>query len=308
MNHQLPLVVGVFGPTSCRKSEFALEAAERFGGEIINCDSVQVYKKVQIGANKPTPDEYKRAQHHLFDFVEPPDVYTAGRFHEDFHRVVKEQTQKGIRIFYLVGGSNFYARAALKGLYPVEASTPERRQMLQGEWEEDAGETLFQELAQRDPDYAKKIGHADQKRVIRAMEILRFNGIKNMAELEQNLKSQPKNFRTLQLAFYKDREDLRQKITQRTEQMIERGLIEEVKALLQEGLKNWAPLGSVGYVEVVSYLEGKLSRAELVGEIAKNTARLAKRQMTWLRSVEEVQWIHAERDWSKAFTLVEKEI
>jgi tRNA dimethylallyltransferase len=307
MSSEKPLVYCVFGPTACRKSEFALEIAEKLNAEIINCDSVQVYTEVQIGANKPAPDERERVKHHLLDFVEPLNSYTAGQFHRDFHEIIRKRSEVGVRVFVLVGGSGFYARAALRGLYPVDASDPKKREQLTGDWKEDKGRTLFHELLTKDPDYAKKIGPQDQRRVIRALEILRDSKFKTMAELEDNLKSQPRIFEYKQIALYREREDLRAKILERSKHMVNRGLIPEVKSLLGRGFRGWAPMRSVGYAEVVDFFDGKLSEKALPEEIAKNTSRLAKRQMTWLRSEEDLTWFHAETDWESALLHAQKE-
>lgn len=302
-----PLVYCVFGPTASRKSELALEIAQKLNAEIINCDSVQVYTDVQIGANKPAPDERERVKHHLLDFVEPLNSYTAGQFHRDFHDVIRKRSEVGVRVFVLVGGSGFYARAALRGLYPVEASDPVKRQKLTEDWTQDKGRTLFHELQNRDPDYAKKVGPQDQRRVIRALEILRDSNFKNMVELEENLKSQPRMFEFKQIALYREREDLRAKILERSKQMLRRGLIAEVKSLLGRGYREWAPMRSVGYAEVVDFFDGKLSEEALAAEIAKNTSRLAKRQMTWLRSEEDLTWFHADEGWKSALLHAQKE-
>jgi tRNA dimethylallyltransferase len=157
-----PLVYCVFGPTASRKSELALEIAYKLKAEIINCDSVQVYTDVQIGANKPSKSEREQIPHHLLDFVEPLNTYTAGQFHRDFHEIVRKRSEEGQRIFVLAGGSGFYARAALKGLYPVDPSDPKKRDRLADEWKRDNGKDLFEELLERDSDYAKKIGPQDQ--------------------------------------------------------------------------------------------------------------------------------------------------
>jgi tRNA dimethylallyltransferase len=222
--------------------------------------------------------------------------------------VVRERAEAGVQIFYLTGGSGFYARAALEGLYPVEASDPHRREALAREWEADGGKGLFAELVARDSAYAAKIGPADQRRVLRALEILRFTKFKTMKELEENLKSQPRIFDYTGLALFREREELRAGIRVRAEKMIERGLVDEVQRLLFRDLGSWAPLKSVGYAETVRYLNGELSRREFTEELVKNSARLAKRQMTWLRSKTGLQWFHAERDWAKAVESVSKEL
>ncbi len=300
-----PLIVGVFGPTACRKSEFALELASELNAQIINCDSVQVYQQVQIGANKPTAEELAEVPHHLFDFVAPPNTYTAGQYHRDFHQLL---AQKKSSVYFMVGGSGFYARAALQGLYPVEASQPERRKALTQEWNNSGSDKMFQELLGMDPEYAKVIGPKDQKRIIRALEILRFSEFKSITELEHQLKSAPKNFRLVQLAFHRNREDLRAKIAERTESMLSQGLIAEVDDLIKNGLRAWAPLRSVGYAETVEFLEGRWTREQLSEEISRNTARLAKRQMTWLRGEADMNWfdIGGPSQWDSAVEFVRK--
>ena len=302
-----PLVYCIFGPTACRKSELAIELAYKLKAEIINCDSVQVYTDVQIGANKPTKGEREQVTHHLLDFVEPLNTYTAGQFHRDFHEIVRKRSAEGISRFVMVGGSGFYARAALRGLYPVEASDPKMRERLTLEWSRNNGKDLFEELSERDPIYAQKIGSQDQRRIIRAIEILRESKFKTMGELEENLKSQPRQFEFKQLALFREREDLREVIRKRSERMVSRGLIKEVKSLLGQGYRNWAPMRSVGYAEVVSYFDGQLKEEQLVEEISKNTSRLAKRQMTWLRGEKDITWFHAEKDWKSALMHAQKE-
>ena len=196
---------------------------------------------------------------------------------------LRETIQK---LFFLVGGSGFYIQALVKGLYPVPPSDPQKRASLETEAKEHGLLALFEELEIIDPAYAKKIGPKDRHRILRALEILRHGPFKTIDEINQLMRAQEKPFHFLQVGLRKTRDSFRNTLRERTFKMLKDGFIDEVEGLLAMGLKDWPPMKSVGYVDVIRYLELSVdnrNKEQLIEDIVTNSMGLAKRQMTWFR-------------------------
>ncbi|WP_277578929.1 tRNA (adenosine(37)-N6)-dimethylallyltransferase MiaA [Bdellovibrio svalbardensis] len=299
-------VIFVVGATATGKSEWALKLAQEFKGVIINCDSVQLYKKLDIGSAKPSKEEQALVPHYLLDYISPPEEMTAGNYARDFFACM-ERIPEGTPVF-VVGGTGFYFMAIEKGMYPVTKVSPELKEQVEKEIAEQGGaEKLHRELTQADPEYAAKIHLSDHYRIGRAIEMIRSQG-KSVTQIQKEFEDQRVEFPypLLKLGPTWDREVLRARIRQRCQIMLDRGLIAEVRQLLDEGLESWAPMSSVGYKEAIQFLHGELTETELLEELSINTAQLAKRQRTWFQRDKEIHWFDGSSGYTEARSLVEK--
>jgi tRNA dimethylallyltransferase len=294
----LPHLLFVVGPTASGKSDLAVAIAERSAKvgvkcpEIINCDSVQFFAGVNIGAAKPGPELLMRAPHHLVGHVPVGARYTAGDFRRDALQVI---TCGGT--FLAVGGSGFYVQALEKGMYEVPEVPLGIRNRLEAEAQTPDGlKSLYEEFSLRDPFAARKVAYADRYRILRALEILRAHPNGSLTEIRERfaVEQPPRPFTVHKVGVFCSRERLRERIELRTRQMLERGLIDEVTRLRTEihalGLSGWAPLRSVGYQEVQNFLDGVLERERLEEAIVTSTMQLAKRQMTWFKREPGIRW------------------
>lgn len=299
-------VIFVVGSTASGKSEWALRLAQEFGGVIVNCDSVQVYSKLNIGAAKPSPEEQALVKHYLLDYVAPPREMTAGQYCRDFYDCM-ETIPEGVPVF-VVGGTGFYFMAIEKGMYPVVPIPAEIQKAVERELQTPDGVSkLYRELQEKDPEYAAKLHLADHYRIGRAVELIRVQG-KSVTQIQNEFAESQRKFPfpLLKLGPLWDREILKGRISRRTQKMIEMGLVEEVRGLLDEGLESWSPMSSVGYRETISFIKGEITSQELFDEIAKNTRQLAKRQRTWFQRDKDIHWFAGDEGYAQARALVEK--
>jgi tRNA dimethylallyltransferase len=310
LKNREPVVLFVLGPTACAKSDFALQVHERFKvdfpneaePELLNCDSVQFFAGVQIGAAKPDAQTLKKVPHHLVGHVDFHQSYTAGEFRRDALEVIAKRASQGVSRFLGVGGSGFYVQALEKGMFEVPKSAPEMRAQLEQDMESLGPDRLHEELSRLDSETAKRIQPADRYRIMRALEILRSENANRegepitLSQIRRRFEAQlkPPPFRVQKIGLYRPRDILRKRVTERVQTMMDMGFLQEVKDLRSQGLEKWAPMQSVGYKEVQSYLQGELALKELVPTIVTSTMQLAKRQMTWFRKDPEISWFNVE--------------
>ncbi len=296
-----PHLLFVVGPTASGKSDVAVEIAEACGKEqprapeLINCDSVQFFAGVDIGAAKPEPELLARAKHHLIGHVPLGGAYTAGDFRRDALKIIEERSQI-VSSFVGVGGSGFYVQALEKGMYEVPELSEDIRKQLDRDAEEKGYGVLYEELRTRDAEAAAKIQPQDRYRIWRALEILRSHpdgGTLSQIRAQFEKQKPDAPFTVSKIGIFRSREELRRRITSRTQRMLREGLIEEVEGLRAKGLNDWAPLKSVGYKEVQEFLDGRLTREELEPLIITSTMQLAKRQMTWFKRDASIQWFES---------------
>lgn len=300
----MPRLLFVVGPTACGKSDFAVEYAEllerasQSGADIINCDSVQFFQGVDIGAAKPSSELLNRARHHLVGHVPLGGEYTAGDFRREALRVIETRVREGRLDFAPVGGSGFYVQALEKGMYEVPSIDEAVRSQLEVDLREGGLGSLYEELKARDPGAVEKIHAADQYRIMRALEILRSapEG-STLTEIRTRFEARRPTppFRVKKIGLFRPRDILRKRVTERTKAMLKAGLLDEVEALRRQGLSQWAPMLSVGYREVQHYLDGTLAKEELESAIVTSTMQLAKRQMTWFKRDPEILWFDTEQ-------------
>jgi tRNA dimethylallyltransferase len=297
-----PHLLFVVGPTACGKSDIAVEIAEALrptaAAEIINCDSVQFFEGVDIGAAKPSADLLTRVPHHLIGHLPLGGEYTAGGFRRDALKLIEDRKQQAsIETFIPVGGSGFYVQALEKGMYDVPLVSAEIRAQVESDSAEPGGWLkLYTELKTRDFSASEKIKPGDSYRILRAIEILRAHPRGTLTEIRAKFEASrpPSPFRVSKVGIFRPREILRERVTQRTRQMLKNGLIDEVKALREKGFKMWAPLSSVGYRETQDYLDGRLKLEDLEPLIITSTMQLAKRQMTWFKRDLSIRWFDSE--------------
>ena len=303
MSSDLPHLVFVVGPTACGKSDFAVEASVRSPAlgklqpEIINCDSIQFFEGVDIGAAKPSEELLARATHHLISHVAKGEKYNAGDFRRDALTVIHERSLSGCQRFLAVGGSGFYIQALEKGMFDVPDIPEEIKEDLTKELEGKGLEFLHRELVRRDPDSGKRIQPADKYRILRALEILRADPEnRTLSEIKEHFDRhrEAPPFRVSKLGLFRQRDVLRERVIERTRNMLKNGLVNEVHALRLEGLGSWNPMQSVGYAEVQAMLDGYLPEELLVDAIVTSTMQLAKRQMTWFKKDASIQWFDVE--------------
>jgi tRNA dimethylallyltransferase len=277
-----PRLIAIVGPTASGKSDLALDIASRLGGEIVSCDSRQVYRGLDIGSAKPTAEERRLVPHHLLDVVDPDQPFSAADYARLARQALAEIAARG-RISLVVGGTGLYLRALLDGLFEGPARDPDLRRRLEAIAERGGGARLFALLSRADPQTASRLHERDRVRVIRALEVFRCTG--RPISSHQAVAPLPlQGFERLVLGLCPERPALRRRVEARTSRMIEAGLMSEVAALLARGYPaGLPPLQAIGYRQVVAVLEGRLPRERLEAEIVTATMRYAKRQMTWFR-------------------------
>lgn len=302
-----PLLI-LLGPTGAGKSQLGLDLAEAFGGEIVNCDSIQVYRGFEIGAAKVPVRERHGIQHHLLDVAGPGDELTAGAYSRIAREVLFSLKQNG-RLPIVVGGTGLYLRALVDGLSPAPPRDEELRTRLRTTAARRAA-ALHRFLRKRDPEAARRIHANDQQKLIRAIELTMLAG-----QPASKTQSVPRNavqgFRVLKLGLAPERSALYRHLNERAVWMFNNGLLTETKALLEAGYGPEAkPMQSLGYKQAVKVLLKRLPIKQAVYECQKETRHYAKRQMTWFRSESRVEWLNGfgweENIRDRALSMVEK--
>lgn len=280
-------IVSISGPTCTGKSDLAVFLAERFGGEIVNCDSMQVYKHFDIGTAKPEESLKKRVPHHLINIVEPQEDFNAARFKDLADLAIKEIRRKK-KVPVLVGGTGLYLRALLYGLFQAPVDE-ELRKRLRGEYAKDSL-CFYEKLKSIDPEYAMRISHRDMVRMVRAMEIYTLTG-KTVTAFESEHGFREARYNVLKIGLRRERTDLYARINRRVEEMLGRGWVDEVRAIRALGVRDEAkPFLSIGYKEIIRYLNGFIGYEDMVEDIKKFTRHYAKRQYTWFAKERDMSW------------------
>ncbi|EGW53141.1 tRNA (adenosine(37)-N6)-dimethylallyltransferase MiaA [Candidatus Endoriftia persephone] len=295
MDQVLPPAIFLMGPTASGKTELAVELVQRLPLEIISVDSALVYRGMDIGTAKPDAELLQRAPHRLIDIVDPVEVYSAAAFRQDALQAMAEITEAG-NIPLLVGGSMLYFRALEHGLAELPAADPVLRARLDAEMRVLGIQKLHQRLQQLDAVSAAKIHPNDPQRVLRALEVISITG-RPLSELQAERQAEPLPFRLLKLVRApRERAQLHQRIALRFQRMLEAGFEQEVAGLIGRGdLSPELPsMRSVGYRQMIKYLQGECSREEMIERGIIATRQLAKRQFTWLRADKELIWLDEE--------------
>ncbi|SJN58409.1 tRNA dimethylallyltransferase [Vibrio ruber DSM 16370] len=294
MSQQRPLALFLMGPTASGKTDLAIRLCQNFPIEIISVDSALIYRGMDIGTAKPTAAELALAPHRLIDILEPESAYSAADFRRDALQHMHEIVQNG-KIPLLVGGTMLYFKALLEGLSPLPAANAEIRQQIEREADDSGWSALHQQLAEIDPESAARIHPNDPQRLSRALEVYRISG-KTLTELTRT-KGEVLPFDVVQFAIApQERSELHRRIEIRFNKMIEAGFEDEVKALYarQELHADLPSIRCVGYRQMWEYLDGSCSLDEAIYRGICATRQLAKRQITWLRSWNDLTWLDSE--------------
>ncbi len=283
-----PLLLVIVGPTASGKTALSLALAERFGGEIVNCDSVAVYREFEIGTAKPSWEERARVPHHLLDICSPDEVMTAGEYARRGREVLGE-LKACARLPIVVGGTGLYLRALLEGLFPGPQRSEELRQRLRESVAKKGAGHLHRVLARMDRAAAEKIHPNDEPKLIRAIEVC-LAARTRMTELWEQGREPLRGFRILRIGLDPKRQQLYARINQRAAKMFDAGLVEETERLLRNYPES-PVLGSLGYKQAAQLLRGELTRDEAVTAAQQGHRNYAKRQMTWFRREPEVAWV-----------------
>ena len=284
-----PLLVVILGPTASGKTALSLELARRFDGEIVNCDSVAMYREFDIGTAKPTAAERAQAPHHLFDCVDPMQDVTAGEYSRQARQILAEISGRhGLPI--VVGGTGLYLRALLEGLFAGPQRSEELRERLRERVARRGSGYLHRILQRLDRAAAERVHANDVPKLIRAIEVCLASRQK-MSEMWERGRDPLRGFRILRLGLDPERPALYDRINQRARQMFESGLVEETKQLVEKYGGSARPLASLGYKQAAQLLRGELTREQTLQAAQQAHRNYAKRQMTWFRREPEVWWV-----------------
>jgi tRNA dimethylallyltransferase len=284
-----PLLVAVLGPTGSGKSALAAGLAERFGGEIVNCDSVAFYREFEIGTAKPSAEERARAPHHLLDVVGPTEYITAGDYARRARALLAGIRSRG-RLPIVAGGSGLYLRALLEGLFPGPPRSEVLRERLRASARKHGSPHLHRMLRRLDPVAAEKIHPNDAPKLIRALEVC-LEARSKMTDLWRQGRDPLTGFRVLRIGLNPERNALYARINQRAKRMFEHGLVEETRKLLERYGEAARPLSSLGYKQAVQLLRGEIDLKLAVWATQQAHRNYAKRQMTWFRREPDVHWL-----------------
>jgi tRNA dimethylallyltransferase len=284
----------VCGPTAVGKTLVGARLAELLKGEVISADSMQVYRGLDIGTDKPPPEVRARAPHHMLDVVELSETYSAARYEREAGAIIDRLLSEN-KLPVVVGGSGLYIRILLKGIFPAPPASSSVRTRLKKEAEERGIASLYERLKIVDPVYARIAAPNDLRRIARALEVFELTGIP-FSEWHQRHETLQRPRNAFMLGLIRPREDLYRRIEQRVDEMFESGLVDETRSLIGKGyadcLRRIRPLG---YIEAMHYLDGRLRLEEAIELVKRNSRRYAKRQLTWFRK-EEVSWVEIGRD------------
>lgn len=291
MTQERPKLIVITGPTASGKTSLAIEFAQRFNGEIINADSMQVYRYMDIGTAKPSRDERALVPHHLIDVVDPDEEFNAALYGQLARQAIEAIRSKN-KIGFLVGGTGLYIRTLLGGLLKGPPSNPEIREDLNRRWQEEGGGVLYEQLKRKDTEAALRIHPHDRVRIIRALEIIDLTK-ERFSDLAKEHGFRENNIRSLKLAIHREREELYHKINSRSLEMIEKGLVKETQNLLNRGYTaDLKPMKSLGYRHAAGYLNGEWDMNQMSYLLQRDTRHYAKRQLTWFRADPEIEWIN----------------
>ncbi len=297
-------VIAIAGPTASGKTALAVELAKKINGEVISCDSMQIYKDMSIGTAKPTVEEMDGVPHYLIDFVSPDERYSVADFKRDAEEKIEYVLSRG-KVPILCGGTGLYIDTLVLGIdYPeIELDQEYRDELMKKAESEEGLKELYEETKSIDPEAMEKISENDKKRITRVLELYKATG-KTKTELEKISRSNGVKYDYRVFAIDMDREKLYDRINRRVDIMIEQGLIDEVRNIIDKYDKFPTAMQGLGYKEVVEYFDGKLTKQEMIDKIKQETRRYAKRQLTWFRKNKNIVWIDGLDDRNKNIDLI----
>lgn len=291
-----PKVIVIVGPTASGKTELSIELAKKIDGEIISCDSMQIYKDMNIGSAKPTIEEMQGIKHYMIDIAEPTERFSVAEYKKRSEEAIEKILQKG-KVPIIVGGTGLYANSLIYNIEYNEIMLDEEyRKNLMKIAETEVGlATLYEKARSIDPVAMEKISSNDKKRIIRVLEIKHSTG-KNKTELELESRKNEVKYEYKVFAINMPREILYDRINKRVDIMIENGLIDEVENIIEKYKEFPTAMQAIGYKEIVMYLKGELTKQEAIEKIKQESRRYAKRQITWFKKIENIKWIDGLKD------------
>jgi len=284
-----PKIIIICGPTALGKTSTAIHLAGNYNGEIIGADSMQIYRYMDIGTAKPTPDEQSRVAHHMIDLIDPDEHFDARQFAEMADEKIMKLYFRGV-IPFVVGGTGLYIKALVNGLFKAGRADIRMRERLQEQARIFGLDFLHQRLRRYDPDTAARIHPNDSYRIIRALEVYELTG-KTITSFRREHGFKDNRFTVLKIGLHINREVLYSRINQRVDAMIEAGFLNEVKGLLDMGYsEDLKSMQSIGYRHLVNFIKGRVSWDEAIRTLKRDTRRYAKRQLTWFKADPEMIW------------------
>ncbi len=280
----IPKIVVVTGPTATGKTRLAVALAKDFDGEIVSADSMQLYRRMDIGTAKVTPNEAQGVPHHMIDVAEPDESFSVARYVLEAGRCVDDILSRG-KLPILAGGTNLYIDSLISGRdFAENEGDNALRESLGAEYDALGGEAMLERLREIDPERAAKLHPADKRRIIRAIEVYTLSG-RTITQHDAETKAIPPRYEAVRIVLdYEDRAELYRRIDSRVDEMVAQGLFDEVKALLDEGLSpEMTSMQAIGYKEPAAFFRGEVTREEAIELIKRESRRYAKRQLTWLR-------------------------
>jgi len=283
-------IIVIAGPTACGKTEYAIRVAQHVDGEVVSCDSMQLYKYMSIGSAKPTPEEQAAVRHWLVDEIDPRDEFSVARYRDMAKEAINDIISRG-KVPVIAGGTGLYLNSLL---YDMDFSDADKdaefRNTLMEEAELFGPEYVYKKLEAIDPVKASKIHPNNLKKVIRALEGASMG--KGIADF-RDLNKRTDDYDVLLIGLTRDRAELYDRINKRVDIMVEQGLFEEVRDLLEIGLQEEdISMKGIGYKEIIAYFDGVYPKEEAIEKIKQNTRHLAKRQLTWFRRYEDMHWVN----------------
>lgn len=303
-----PKVIVIAGPTASGKTALSIELAKKINGEIISCDSMQIYKEMDIGTAKVTKEEMQGIKHYLIDIISPNERYTVSDFKKDACFAIEEILSKG-KTPIIVGGTGLYANSLVYGIdyQDMEFDLEYRNELMEKAENPKELEDLYNQAKKIDPEALEKISSNDKKRIVRILEIYKATG-KNKTELEILSRKNGILYDFKKFAINMERNLLYERINKRVDLMIEQGLLDEVKHIYEKYDEYPTAMQALGYKEVVQYFENKISYDEMVDKIKQETRRYAKRQLTWFRKNNDYIWLDSNNDIQNNINIILEEI
>lgn len=280
----IPKIVVVTGPTATGKTRLAVALAKDFDGEIVSADSMQLYRRMDIGTAKVTPNEAQGVPHHMIDVAGPDESFSVARYVHDAGRCVDDILSRG-KLPILAGGTNLYIDSLISGRdFAENEGDNALRESLGAEYDALGGDKMLERLREIDPERAAKLHPADKRRIIRAIEVYTLSG-RTITQHDAETKAIPPRYEAVRIVLdYENRAELYRRIDSRVDEMVAQGLFDEVKALLDEGLSpDMTAMQAIGYKEPAAFFRGEVTREEAIELIKRESRRYAKRQLTWLR-------------------------
>ena len=298
-----PKIVCVVGPTACGKTTLGVLLAKKFNGEVVSADSMQIYRGMTVGTAAPTAEEMDGVPHHMVAVADPAEQWSAARYAQAATPIIDDILARG-KLPILVGGTGLWLDAVVRGHgFAGGHAGGEVRRQLQQRLEREGIEPLLAELRQVDPASAERLHPADEKRILRALEVYLETG-KTITAHNEETKKLPPRYDAVWIGLqFEDRADMKALIDRRVDKMVEEGLLEEVRGLLESGLpRESTALQAIGYKEFLGVADGTATEAEAIEEVKLRSRQYAKRQLTWLRKNSDIHWIFwkKERDFERA--------